>query len=216
MKQQTHTTSSQGYAILFAVLLISIILAIALGILNIALKEFNFTATARNSHVGFFAADTGGECALYAKKNGMLNGASVATPPSMTCDTQTVTSTGVDLGNSITQFTFQPISVQDGCSVVDIVIDNSNTQISKTTINAHGYNIKCNQLSNNAVQKTERLLTYEFTDIGAGSGGTSGGTTGGATGTGGTTGFTPINLTGGINILQTTTSLQQNFGTSAN
>lgn len=194
MKKNADTTSSRGYAILFAVLMVSIILAIALGVLNVALKEFKFAGTARNSHISFFAADTGGECALYAKKNGMLNGVSLTTPPSMICDTQTVTSTGVDLGNSVTQFQFQPIAIQNGCALVDIVIDNSSTQVSKTTINAHGYNVVCANLSNNAVTKIERLLSYEFTDVS----GTGNNGTGGGTGTGGTTATTGNGIGGTI------------------
>lgn len=174
--------NSSGYAILFSVLLVSIILAITLGVLNIALKEFQFTSTARNSHVSFFAADTGGECALYGRKNGMMD----TLPPTMVCDTQTRTSTQTDLSFDITRFDFQPISVQDGCALVDIVIDNSDTQISKTTINSHGYNVTCAALQANPMNKVERLLSFVYTEVGGGSiGGGNGGNGNGGNGNGG-------------------------------
>lgn len=172
MKTQINKTESGGYAILFAVLLVSIILAITLGILNVALKEFNFTSTARNSHVSFFAADTGGECALYAKiKKNMMD----TLPLTMDCGSQTVQAQSLDLGNNITRFTFDPIDVQDGCAQVDIVVDNSSTQVSKTTINAHGYNVTCAIWKNNPTNTVERLLSYEFTDIASGTTGGIGG-----------------------------------------
>jgi hypothetical protein len=179
MTPYTKTPTNRGYAILFAVLLVSIILAIALGILNIALKEYNFTATAKNSHVGFFAADTGGECALFARKNGMLNGVSLSNPPSMTCDVQNVSSIATDLGSGITRFDFSPIQVQDGCALVDVTIDNSSGQFTRTTINSHGYNVICSDLNSNPRNKVERLLSYEFTELpGGGGAGTTAGTTG--------------------------------------
>lgn len=210
MQKKINTTSSGGYAILFAVLLVSIILAITLGVLNIAIKEFNFTATAKNSHISFFAADTGGECALYGRKQGMLTQAS----PAMLCDTQTIVSTAVTVATGITRFDFTPISVQAGCAVVDIVVDNTDSLITRTTINSHGYNVACGSV-NTAQNKVERLLSFEFTEGNSGGiGGTTGtgattGTTGTTGGVGGTT-LTPLNPTG------TSGSIQQNFGTSGN
>src|SRR3989344_1323414 len=56
---------SEGVVLLFAVTLTSILLAIAVGISNIALKELNFSTSARAANDAFFAADTGAECALF-------------------------------------------------------------------------------------------------------------------------------------------------------
>jgi len=58
----------RGFVILFAVTLSAILLAIALGVANIALKEVKFTTNARNTNNAFFAADTGAECALFNDK----------------------------------------------------------------------------------------------------------------------------------------------------
>ncbi len=217
MQKEPNKTSSGGYAILFAVLLISIILAITLGILNIALKEFNFTATAKNSHVSFFAADTGGECALYGKKQGMLETAS----PSMLCDTQTITSTSTTVATNITRYDFTDINVQNGCARVDIVVDDSDALVRRTTINSHGFNITCAVLQSvNPPTKVERLLSFEFTEnadggtggTGSGSGNqTTSGTPGGLQGTPIGT-VTPINP-GNLNLGGT---VMQQFGTSAN
>ena len=58
-----------GFVILFAVTLSSILLAIALGVSNIALKEINFSTSAKNTNDAFVSADVGAECALYNDKS---------------------------------------------------------------------------------------------------------------------------------------------------
>lgn len=54
-----------GFALLFAMMLGTILLALALGVSDIALKELVFSTSAKASNDAFFAADTGEECALY-------------------------------------------------------------------------------------------------------------------------------------------------------
>ena len=53
--------------------LASIILAIAIGVTNIALKEINFSTSGQATNDAFFAADTGAECALYWDKGQTVN-----------------------------------------------------------------------------------------------------------------------------------------------
>jgi Tfp pilus assembly protein PilX len=56
---------SRGFVLLFAVTLAAIFLSIALGVADIALKEINFSTSARDTENAFNAADVGTECALY-------------------------------------------------------------------------------------------------------------------------------------------------------
>lgn len=58
-----------GFAILFAVTLSALLLSIALGVSNIALKELKFGTSAKFTNEAFFAADTGVECALAHDKS---------------------------------------------------------------------------------------------------------------------------------------------------
>ena len=60
--------SNDGYAILFTVLVVSLVLAMALGIANVSYTESVFSTQARDSHIAFFAADTGLECGLYFER----------------------------------------------------------------------------------------------------------------------------------------------------
>ncbi len=59
----------RGFVILFAVMISSMVLAIALGVTNIAFKEIKFSTSAKDTNEAFFAADTGAECALYYDKS---------------------------------------------------------------------------------------------------------------------------------------------------
>ncbi len=57
-----------GFVLLFAVTISAIVLAISLGVANIALKEVKFGTNARDANDAFFAADTGIEYALWIDK----------------------------------------------------------------------------------------------------------------------------------------------------
>lgn len=56
---------NKGFVLLFSIVVSAIVLAIALGVSNIALKEINFSTSGQSSGESFYAADTGIECALY-------------------------------------------------------------------------------------------------------------------------------------------------------
>ena len=56
---------SGGFVLSFAVLVAGILLSIGLAIFTITLKELILSGSGRESQFAFYAADTGGECALY-------------------------------------------------------------------------------------------------------------------------------------------------------
>ena len=62
--------SGSGFVILFAVTISSILLAIALGVSNIALKEIKFGTSAKDTNEAFFAADSAVEYVLFHDKLG--------------------------------------------------------------------------------------------------------------------------------------------------
>ncbi len=83
-----HTQRGErGVALLFTVLLTSMLLLVALGISNIMFKELIFSAEARDSDKAFFAADTGIECALFLDKSGPDYATGVFIDPSMAVTT---------------------------------------------------------------------------------------------------------------------------------
>lgn len=68
------TKKNQGFALLFAVLVSSILLTIGLSIFGITLKELAISTASRQSVYAFYAADSGLEFALYrdTKKGNIL------------------------------------------------------------------------------------------------------------------------------------------------
>lgn len=78
----THTgdTKERGVALLFVILLTSVLLLVAIGITNIAYREASFSSQAKDSDRAFFAADTGIECALYLDGQGQFDGSATVSP----------------------------------------------------------------------------------------------------------------------------------------
>ncbi len=62
-----HSTraSRDGFVLLFAIIAVSIILSITMGMLAVSYKQVTLTTSARDSNYAFNAADTGVECGLY-------------------------------------------------------------------------------------------------------------------------------------------------------
>jgi hypothetical protein len=80
--------NKKGFALLFSVLVSSLLLTIGLSIFSIALKELAISTASRQSIHAFYAADSGREYALYRDtkiKNGFFTylGGSSWTPDSL-------------------------------------------------------------------------------------------------------------------------------------
>ncbi|MEK7157734.1 MAG: hypothetical protein AAB688_01510 [Patescibacteria group bacterium] len=55
----------KGFAMLFSVLISSLLVAIGLSIFSLTLKELTISTSARESQVAFYAANSGMDCAIY-------------------------------------------------------------------------------------------------------------------------------------------------------
>lgn len=137
--QQHHNmktpTSSKGFAILFTILISSVILSIALGISSIAYNESILSASAREAHHSFFAADSGVECVLAYEST-------IANSPTITCGGNVLTVTTI---NTDTYEFYEPLVGGDHCAYVTI---EKNVPIPSVTtlmthVISHGYNIPC-------------------------------------------------------------------------
>ncbi len=68
---------SRGYTLLFAVLVAALVLGVAVFILEISTKQYELSASARDSMYSFYAADSGIECValdqLYATSSSAIN-----------------------------------------------------------------------------------------------------------------------------------------------
>lgn len=131
--------NTKGYTLLFTVLVVSIILAITIGISRTSYTELALSSVAREGAVAFFAADTGYECALIhdLNTNPFISGNS----QTFTCMGETISSVS---NNDIHQFTLEPV-VGKSCSQVTVEKDftDPNTGNSLTRIQSVGFNRPC-------------------------------------------------------------------------
>ncbi len=65
MKKKIFKKKNEGFAMLFTVLVISIMLAIGLGIADLTYKQSLLSNEARDSQLAFYQADSGVECGMY-------------------------------------------------------------------------------------------------------------------------------------------------------
>ncbi|MFZ2204982.1 MAG: hypothetical protein WAV23_00105 [Minisyncoccia bacterium] len=130
---------NKGFVLLFAVMLSSIVLAISLGVANIALKEINFTTSTKDTNNAFYAADIGAECALLGDKVGTNK---------FTPDNYFVTCLGADIYYVVGDWNTGPWdfpisglgSSGIACSKVTVTKTDMGGGSTLTTITSKGYN----------------------------------------------------------------------------
>lgn len=174
MKIYSHQHPVQkknGFIILLTVLIISIVLAISLGIYSLGIREVMFASYLRNSEKAFIAADRALECALYWQRSFPQNGlpyTAFATSTAwvepinldtiMECDgqdrysfTQWDNTTGrtATAGRTFFQITFPD------ATCADVVVNFSGIQ---TTIISNGYN-NCEVGNPRRTQRTIQVTT---------------------------------------------------------
>jgi hypothetical protein len=76
--QNLKIKDQSGFVALFTVLIAAVVLAMAVGIANISLKQIVLSGSATDANKSFYAADSGVECALFydLKLNAFVNGTS--------------------------------------------------------------------------------------------------------------------------------------------
>ncbi len=128
-------TKEGGVALLFAILMTSTLLLVAIGISKISYKEILFSIEARDSDRAFTSADTGLECAFYLDSSGVFATAS----DTFYCSGIPVI---VSLGALPDQYEFSLALSPSSCAQVYIDKNYLGTQ---TRIEAFGYNVRQQQ-----------------------------------------------------------------------
>lgn len=136
-----NNTQKKGFALLYTVVIVSLILSITAGISNIVFKQSLLANLATDSQIAFYQADNAAECAMY-----LLNNPKVGFDPAGPM-TPFVCSTAqayvLDTTNStLPEFIiYSPADVSIATPCSSITIDQRDP--SKTVIEARGFNI-CN------------------------------------------------------------------------
>lgn len=146
--------SQKGFAMLFTVLIVSIILSISIGISNITFKQNILSSIAKDSQIAFFTADSGIECGLIHDLNTSQFAKGVTSVPStISCGDMTF---DYDASASFQDnFVYvEDVSNQNNpCRV--IIFDKTDASIN--SVKSRGYNI-CKQTP----RQVERALEARF------------------------------------------------------
>lgn len=156
---------SLGFTVLFAVLVASVVLAMALGIANIANRELLLSSSAREAHHAFFAADTGYECALYWDDDSRH-----AFDPTPADNLQPISCNGFVVDDTIGAYTYPNFDFKlrlpsvgtanpDRCAIVSVNKAYSGPPNS-TRIISRGYNVPCASVA--SARAVERLIEVRY------------------------------------------------------
>lgn len=152
---------NKGFVLLFAVMLSSVILAITLGVANIAVKEIKFGTSAKETNEAFFAADTGVECALINDKDSSNSFVSSGGSGVVNCF-----GTNVPLSGSFPSWSFVVSgfgSDSDDCAVVTIYKDAvSSPPNVRTFIVSKGYNFGNSACVSSSPNRIERQVEVSY------------------------------------------------------
>lgn len=164
---KNNQSLKEGFVILIAVMVSTLVISIGAFIASIALKELALSASGRESQIAFYAADSALECALYQDLRVQAFSATLTAPgPSFVyCDGRTF-NIDVQDGDSTSAQTYFDISFlvegrTDETSPyarIKVTKENIGTINDKTIIEAQGYNI----LSSTSTQRVERALQVVY------------------------------------------------------
>ena len=146
--------TNQGFVLSLAVLISGIILSISFAVFSNALKELTLSSSGRESQHAFYAADTGGECALYwdirhpaLPESAFATSTGTALPQGsgVLCNSEDITDpvTGWDpvSGWNVTQdgsavtTTFDMKFTNGSCATVAVIKDSGTTKIDSRGFN---------------------------------------------------------------------------------
>lgn len=155
---------SKGFAMLFTVLIISLILSIAVGISNLTLRQTILSSLAKDSGIAFYQADAAVECGMFQDTEGNFPlgttvgaGASTDAKPTFKCNNLDMTiDTDVSSTDNITYVSQSLMGTNQPC--FSIVFDKRATALGgKSVVRGLGYSM-CTQ----GPRQVERLLQVSY------------------------------------------------------
>ncbi|MFW0871429.1 MAG: hypothetical protein ACKKL4_03180 [Patescibacteria group bacterium] len=162
--------NENGFVILIAVLVSSLLISLGAFIASIAVKELSLSVSGRDSQLAFYAADAAAECALYQDLHiqAFTSSSSAPGPATLLCNssqTPIVVDSGRsdgDTGVSSFEVSF-PLNDGDNINfspyaVVQITKDDIGGPNDKTIIESRGYNVKSTSTTN----RVERALEVTY------------------------------------------------------
>lgn len=171
---KSQPKTKKGFVLLYAVLVVTVVLAVGLILINIITKQITLSIVGRNSQVAFYAADSGRDCIEYWDRLRAFGDGSTPTyePPDgsikeITCDGNNpipVQSTETSEFKQIFHVFWGDKSLGVSCARVDLQVGgvDDKGKVVTSIIRANGYNQSavndstCTSLISNRL--TERII----------------------------------------------------------
>lgn len=154
-KLKINNKNSGGYAIMFSVIMISVISTITIGILNSTYKQLILSSLAKDSQTAFYESDIATDCALYAdivqNKNQPFENGQSWKCGNLELEVKNVSTLGYELWAS------DPSS-SSPCFNISVSKTDKGDGTYLTEIKAKGYNI-CNK-ENKRIVEREIQINY--------------------------------------------------------
>jgi hypothetical protein len=156
--------NQKGYAILFAVVVISAISVIVAGLTNTSLKQVVLSSLAKDSQIAFYQADTASDCAFYAEMVHSLQSGNEnffqTNGQAWSCGGEDLIVRSVDNGNYDLVPTEALEVSNDPCFRISVVKNITETDPPSVFVNikAKGYNV-CNK-NNPKIVEREIEINY--------------------------------------------------------
>ena len=156
----------KGYTLLFAVLLSSVVLSIAVSVLNIARKEVLLSSSARESAFAIYVADGAVDCAIYHDGAQQFRG-TTQTPVLCGGINRTVLVTNPTGYTRYEFFVSDAVDITSPCARVTVDrYPAAGSVPAKTIIEARGYNLGYNSATGKCdashPRKVERAFRYSY------------------------------------------------------
>lgn len=141
---------SRGFALLVAVIFMSVMLAFGLALGSLAYKQTVLASSAVDSHNAFYAADAALECALSADQQSPVGSNPFDKGGTLKCDTQNI-SISIDNSHSpgYSVATVKDMNIESFCADVTVYKFSSPVNNYRTFIFAQGYSVSCSQRDSN-------------------------------------------------------------------
>jgi hypothetical protein len=146
-----------GFAMLFTVLIVSLILSIAIGISNLSFKQTVLSSLAKDSQISFYEADTAIECGLYydtALLSFPLGTNDTTVLANISCGNNTFS---YDNTQSYTDYIVYKQVVSDATKPCSTLLFDKSTNPGKSIVQGRGYNI-----CTSSVRQVERALEVRY------------------------------------------------------
>lgn len=138
--------SSQGFALLIAVIFMTVMLTFGLALGSLGYKQQVLASSSVESQYAFYAADAALECALYADQKQNLfayTPDSSADAPVMTCDAAAAISASV-LSHTASEWVIATrLSFDSGARCADVTVYKPAPDTGTTYLFSQGYNVSC-------------------------------------------------------------------------